>query len=208
MTSRRVGAHARLTLAASRKARKVVGPCGPGTLRPASRPLPMPWLPLRPAQTLLRGRAALPFRQALLSALARKPRAREVGNRLGPAGPGGLLVRERLRPARPCGLIFGLRPSAVPPGLRAGPPVGRQNSARGAVRAPGLRSGSPRRPGLGAGCGSGGHALAVTASCGPASLQVGWFPTLQCAVRLCFTKSCQRLRAVGFQWVTWGDAWV
>lgn len=69
VTSRRVGARARLTLAAGRKARKVAGPCGPGTLRSASRPLPMPCLPFRPAQTLFSGCAALHFRRALLSAL-------------------------------------------------------------------------------------------------------------------------------------------
>lgn len=69
VTSRRVGARARLTLAAGRKARKVAGPCGPGTLRSASRPLPMPRLPFRPAQTLFSGCASLHFRRALLSAL-------------------------------------------------------------------------------------------------------------------------------------------
>lgn len=69
VTSRRVGARARLTLAAGRKARKVAGPRGPGTLRSASRPVPMPWPPFRPAQTLFSGWAALHFRRALLSAL-------------------------------------------------------------------------------------------------------------------------------------------
>lgn len=62
VTSRRVGARAGLTLAAGRKARKVAGPCGPGTLRSASRPLPRP-CPLsgrhRPSSA-----AVLPFTSA------------------------------------------------------------------------------------------------------------------------------------------------
>lgn len=70
VTSRRAGARARLTLAAGRKARKVAGPCGPGTSRSASRLLPMPCPPFRPAQTLSSRCAALPFGRASVSALS------------------------------------------------------------------------------------------------------------------------------------------
>lgn len=173
----------------------------------ALRSAPSPCPVLFPARTDPLQRLCCPsLPPGVVELAARKLRALEVGSRLGPAGPGAphALLSE-LWPLAP-GYSSGSQRRCHGSGARIQP--AELCGPRGPASAtPGLPAGSPGRSGLGAGCGSGGLAPAVTVSCDPASLQVERFPTSKRAVWLRFTNSCQRLRAVGFP-VSWGDCCV
>lgn len=210
VTSRRVGARARLTLAAGRKARKVAGPprSRNSALRVPPRPHALAPFPAGadPLQRL--GCPSLP--PGVAERAARESRAREVGSRLGPAGPGGLLVPRTLAPRTPLASeLWAPAPGRPSGSLRrchrsgAGIEPVELRGPRGAAPAvPGLRAGSPRAADRASGraaARAGARALLSRPEVAPRLCRWNSFPP--CNVRLgCASPTPVRdlVRAVGF----------